>query len=212
MSENKGLKADNYDFMHHPQAEREVGPKAFFWEMLKVVVISLAIIFPVRYYIIQPFYVKGASMEPNFRDKEYLIVDEISYYIGEPKRGDVIVFHYPNDPKQFFIKRVIGLPGERIKVENGQIFISSDQKAESFKLLDEKNYLSDGVKTSLPPKGYSDTTLKEDQYFVLGDNRGASLDSRFFGPVDKKYIIGRTWLRGFPVDRFKIFTTPQYGL
>src|SRR3989339_7429 len=91
----------------------------FTWEIVKVVVISLAIILPVRYFLIKPFYVKGASMEPNFYDHEYLIIDEISYRLSEPGRGDVIVFRYPNDPSQFFIKRIIALPLETISLNNG---------------------------------------------------------------------------------------------
>jgi signal peptidase I len=82
------------------------------WEFLKIVIVSLLIILPIRYFIIQPFYVKGASMEPNFHDREYLIIDEISYRFNEPQRGQVIVFRYPNNPQEYFIKRVIGLPGD----------------------------------------------------------------------------------------------------
>ena len=83
----------------------------FVWETIKVVVISLAIILPIRYYLVQPFFVKGASMEPNFEDGDYLLIDEITYRFSEPLRGDVIVFRYPEDRSQFFIKRIVGLPG-----------------------------------------------------------------------------------------------------
>ena len=114
--------------------------KDFIWETLKVIVISLAIIIPVRYFLIQPFYVKGASMEPNFYDHEYLIIDEISYRLSEPGRGDVIVFRYPNDPSQFFIKRIIALPLETISLNNGQIKISNDKNPAGF-MLDENSYL-----------------------------------------------------------------------
>ena len=84
---------------------------SYILELVHVVVISLAIIIPIRYFLIQPFYVKGASMEPSFYDHEYLIIDEISYRFREPQRGDVVVFKYPNDPSQYFIKRIIGMPG-----------------------------------------------------------------------------------------------------
>src|SRR3989344_1293745 len=86
----------------------------FFWEIFKVVVISLVIIIPIRYFLIKPFYVKGASMEPNFHDYEYLIIDEISYRFNQPARGEVVVFKYPFDQSQFFIKRIIGMPGETV--------------------------------------------------------------------------------------------------
>ena len=95
----------------------------FIWELVKVVVISLAIIIPVRYYLIQPFYVKGASMEPNFYDHEYLIIDEISYRLKEPQRGDIVVFKYPRDPSQYFIKRIVALPNEEVEVKGGQVVI-----------------------------------------------------------------------------------------
>ncbi len=170
------------------------------WETIKVIVISLIIILPIRYFLIQPFYVKGASMEPNFYDHEYLIIDEISYRFKEPARGEVIVFRYPKDPKQFFIKRVIGLPEETIKLQNGQIIIINQKHPEGF-VLDETAYLEKGTWT----KGELEIKLKADEYFVLGDNRNSSLDSRIFGPVKREDIIGRTWIRGWPFNRFTIF-------
>src|SRR3990167_6829816 len=94
---------------------------AFIWETTKVVVISLAIILPIRYYLVQPFFVKGASMEPNFEDGDYLLVDELSYRFSVPKRGDVVIFRYPQDPSQFFIKRIIGLPDETIEIKNNTV-------------------------------------------------------------------------------------------
>ncbi|MFH1129155.1 MAG: signal peptidase I [Patescibacteria group bacterium] len=166
----------------------------FVWEILKIVVISLAIIVPIRYFLIQPFFVKGASMEPNYLDGDYLIIDEISYRFETPKRGEVIIFRYPLDPTQFFIKRVIGLPGETVKVENGKVIIE-EQSGNSF-ILDESKYL-DGVNTA----GNIETTLENNEYFVLGDNRNASSDSRRWGEVDKKLIIGRAWLRAWPFNR-----------
>ncbi len=174
----------------------------FIWEMVRVAIISLAIIIPVRYFLIQPFYVKGASMEPNFYDHEYLIIDEISYRFNQPKRGDIVVFRYPKDPKQFFIKRIIGLPGERIKIENNKVYINGT-------ILNEA-YLEPGTETVLALKGYGDVILGSDEYFLLGDNRSQSLDSRIFGPVKREYIIGKTWLRGWPFNRVTFFSSPEY--
>ena len=114
--------------------------KDFIWETIKVIVISLAIIIPIRYFLIQPFYVKGASMEPNFHDHEYLIIDEISYRLNDPQRGDVVVFRYPNEPSQYFIKRIIGLPGETVQVEDGQITIINNYMPQGF-ILNESSYL-----------------------------------------------------------------------
>lgn len=178
--------------------------KDFIWETLKVIIISLAIIIPVRYFLIQPFYVKGASMEPNFYDHEYLIIDEISYRLNKPQRGDVIVFRYPNDESQFFIKRVIAMPGETIKIHDGKITIINEQNPEGF-ILDESEYLP-----NTHTQGTTNITLKWDEYFVMGDNRSSSLDSRIFGPIKQYEIIGRAWIRGWPFNRMTVFNNPTY--
>ncbi|MBU2566682.1 signal peptidase I [Patescibacteria group bacterium] len=179
---------------------------SFFIELVQVLAISLAIIIPVRYFLIQPFYVKGASMEPNFFDHEYLIINEISYRFQEPQRGEILVFHYPNDPKNYFIKRIVGLPGETVEIANGQVKIYNDDYPNGI-ILDEHSYLDD-VYTSQT----STETLGADEYYVLGDNRASSLDSRYFGPIDSKVIVGKVWLRGWPLDRWMIFNDPTYNL
>ncbi|OGG89568.1 signal peptidase I [Candidatus Kuenenbacteria bacterium RIFCSPLOWO2_12_FULL_42_13] len=178
--------------------------KEFVWETVKVVVFSLAIIIPIRYFLIQPFYVKGASMEPNFFDHEYLVIDEISYRLGEVKRGDVVVFKYPNDPRQYFIKRVIGLPGETIQIKDGKIFIINKDRPEGL-LLNESGYLP-----NTHTQGQVDVELAPGEYYVLGDNRASSLDSRVFGPISDPAIIGRAWVRGWPFSRLQVFNTPSY--
>lgn len=144
-------------------------------------------------------------MEPNFFDHEYLIIDELSYRFHQPQRGDIVVFRYPNDPKQFFIKRVIGLPGETVDIAGGQIKIFNAKDPNGV-VLDEKSYLDQDFTATTRT-----VTLKNDEYFVLGDNRAASLDSRYFGPVKRSFIVGRVWLRGWPFDRWKIFQDPQYS-
>jgi len=168
----------------------------FVWEILKIVIISLAIIIPIRYFLIQPFFVKGASMDPNYLDGDYLIIDEISYRLGEPKRSDVIVFRYPLDPSQFFIKRIVGLPGETIEISNGQIYVYSEDVSDERILLDESEYLED-----IYTPGNLTIVLEEEEYFVLGDNRDASSDSRKWGELNEKYITGRAWLRAWPIKR-----------
>lgn len=174
---------------------------------MKIVFISLVIIIPVRYFLIQPFYVKGASMEPNFYDREYLIIDEISYRLSEPERGDIVVFRYPLDPQEFFIKRLIGLPGESVQIKGGNVIIYNDENPNGVFL--NEDYLSKDLKTY----GLTEDliTLGDDQYFVLGDNRSSSKDSRSFGPVDKSFIIGKVLLRGLPFNRAKIFDAPKYS-
>lgn len=186
----------------HLEDELSLGKQflIFGWEIFKVIVISLAIILPVRYYLIKPFYVKGASMEPSFHNREYLIINEISYRFEEPVRGDTIVFKYPVDPGQFFIKRIIGLPGERVIVSNGRVTIFNDEHPKGAELIED--YLPEGLRTL----GDTDMTLGDTEYFLLGDNRPASLDSRAFGPVDRQFIVGKTLLRGWPLNEVGLVT------
>jgi len=179
--------------------------KEFIWETIKVVVFSLIIIIPVRYFLIQPFYVKGASMEPNFFDHEYLVIDEISYRLGEINRGDVVVFRYPNDPSQYFIKRIIGLPGETVAIKDGKVFITNSTRPDGF-YLDESSYLPNTY-----TQGDKELNLSATEFFVLGDNRDSSLDSRIFGPIDRPSIVGRAWVRGWPFNRLQVFSTPAYN-
>lgn len=177
----------------------------FVWETIKIIIISLAIIIPVRYFLIQPFFVNGASMEPQFHDGEYLIVDELSYRLNKPQRGEVIVFKYPKAPSQYYIKRIIGLPNEKIKIAQGKIIIFNDQNPNGF-ILNENNYLSvDEGGTFL-----LETKLDKGEYFVLGDNRQASSDSRVWGPLPKNFIVGRAWIRAWPFDKIDIFEKPEY--
>lgn len=167
----------------------------FIWEVTKVVVIALAIVLPIRYFIFQPFFVEGSSMEPNFHNGDYLIVDEISYRFSAPRRGDVIVFRYPNDPAKRFIKRIIGLPGETVEVRNGRIIISKNSKKIK---LDESAYLPSYIVTP----DCAPFHLGKKQYFVLGDNRMRSFDSEDWGAVPRKYIIGRVVIRAWPFVHF----------
>ena len=166
------------------------------WEIAKVLLISAAVVLPIRYFIVQPFIVRGASMEPNFEDREYLIIDEISYYLREPQRGEPIVFHYPKDPRQFFIKRVIGLPGERVNIQKGKIMIFNARYPDGFTM--DEQYLNPGRLTHPD----SAITLGLHEYFVLGDNRDFSSDSRVWGPLDRKFMVGRVVFRAWPVARF----------
>jgi len=177
----------------------------FSFETIRVVIVSLIIIFVVRSFVIQPFFVKGSSMEPNFQDGNYLIVNEIGYRLEEPERGDVIVFHYPNDPSEYYIKRVIGLPGETVEIKDGKVKIFNKENPQGF-LLDESKYLASSVVTT--PS--SSAELGADEYFVLGDNRGASSDSRRWGKLAKHYIVGKAWVRAWPFDNFSVFESFDY--
>ncbi|MBI2484848.1 signal peptidase I [Candidatus Uhrbacteria bacterium] len=175
----------------------------FIVELVQILAISAAIIIPIRAFLIQPFIVRGASMEPNFYDNEYLVIDEISYRFREPERGEIIVFQYPRDPSQYFIKRVIGLPGETVEVDEGRVKIYNDAYPEGLPL--KEPYL-DGAETV----GKKRVELGAQEYYLLGDNRDYSLDSRSFGPVGRDLMVGRVWFRGFPFSRLGGFQTPVY--
>ncbi len=179
----------------------------FIWEITKITAISLAIILPVRYFLIQPFYVKGASMEPNFHDHEYLIIDELSYRFTPPERGQVIVFRYPRNPQEYFIKRVVGLPGEEVQIKDGQVIIFNEANPDGLPI--NEKYLSSELIT------FDASELKvsvgPDEYFVLGDNRSASKDSRSFGPVNKSFITGKVLFRGWPLKDVTIFDNDYWN-
>jgi len=178
--------------------------KDFSFDTIKIIVISLVVIIGIRTFVMQPFFVNGQSMEPNFYDGDYLIVNEIGYRFDDPKRGDVIIFHYPNDPSQFFIKRVIGLPGEKIEIKDKKITIYNKENPDGFTL--NEFYLSESAVTL---RSYSQE-LKNDEYYVLGDNRVASSDSRVWGVLERHYIVGKTWIRAWPFDNFSVFKGVKY--
>lgn len=145
-------------------------------------------------------------MEPNFEDGEYLIIDQLSYRFREPRRGEVVVFRYPRQPSQFFIKRIIGLPGERVQISDGTVVIYNDRHQQGV-VLDESTYLEPTVRTG----GQVDLQLGTEEYFVLGDNRPASSDSRSWGELGADSIVGRTWIRAYPFDQFDIFQVDVPG-
>ncbi|MFH1207073.1 MAG: signal peptidase I [Patescibacteria group bacterium] len=181
-------------------------PRSFILELVKIVLIALVIIIPIRYFLFQPFYVRGASMEPNFHDNEYLIIDEITYRFTEPQRGDVVVMRNPNRTSEFFIKRIIGLPGETVESTNGEVKIINDQFPDGIIL--SESYLAEGTITN----NLAATSVPSDQYFVMGDNRSVSLDSRIFGSLPSQDIVGRAWLRVYPFSEFQHFVSPIYNL
>ncbi|MFZ3020320.1 MAG: signal peptidase I [Minisyncoccia bacterium] len=170
--------------------------KPWIKDLLSFLAIVVFVIIPFRMFIAQPYLVDGSSMDPTFKNGEYLIVDEISYRFEEPKRGDVIIFHYPLDPKQFFIKRIIGLPGETVQLSAGGTTIINTEHPEGIK-IDEPFVVFNKTDTLT-------YTLKDGQYFAMGDNRAASADSRLWGPVPRKNIVGKPVLALFPVDKIRV--------
>ncbi|KKW34315.1 MAG: Signal peptidase I [Parcubacteria group bacterium GW2011_GWA2_53_21] len=210
MTENRNIG----QFEFKPASGAEVAPGnsraqafgIFIIELIKVGLLAALTIGLIRYFLFKPFYVKGASMEPNFYDHEYLIVDELSYRFRAPARGEVVVFHYPGNPKEYFLKRVVGLPGERIKISEGHVTIYNPEYPEGVAV--EESYLPKDLATA----GEEITTLGDQEYFVLGDNRPNSYDSRRFGPVNLDAIVGRAWFRGWPVARIQTFAAPGFNL
>lgn len=169
--------------------------KGEFWKELgKLILLALIIVVPFRLYIAQPFVVDGASMDPTFKNGHYLIVDELSYHFKDPERGSVVVFRYPKDPSKSFIKRVIGLPGEIVSIKDGAVTITSSEHPQGL-VLDEPY-------VELVKKDTLSYTLGQGEYFVMGDNRLQSADSRLWGPVPRDNIIGRPIIRFFPPALF----------
>ncbi len=171
-----------------PQGERE----NFFTELLKFALVAVIIVVPVRLFVAQPFIVSGASMDPTFHNGQYLIVDELTYRLDDPQRGDVVIFRYPKDPTQFFIKRIIGLPGETVQVTPTSVTIT---KTDGEKLSLDESYL-----VNKGNGGGTTVTLDDNEYFVMGDNRPESSDSRLWGTLPRENIIGRAFLRLLPID------------
>ena len=162
-------------------------------EIIRFSLIAILIVVPIRLFVAQPFIVSGASMEDTFHTGEYLIVDQISYYFNEPSRGDVIIFRYPRDPSKYFIKRIIGLPGDTVIIDKSTVTIIDKNHPEGFQLVEPY-----AKEIPLAPK--LTETLGDREYFVMGDNRPESSDSRAWGVLQKEKIVGRAWVRLFPPD------------
>lgn len=173
--------------------ENEVkqGSKWSMRDLWHFVLLIVFVVLPIRYFVAQPFIVSGASMDPTFTDGQYIIVDQLTYKFNNATRGDVIIFRYAGDTSKFFIKRIIGLPGEIVKIAGNEIFIKKVGATE-FEKLDEQDITKDFSFTA-------EWTLLPDELFVMGDNRKNSLDSRYFGPIKKDTIIGRAFVRLLPL-------------
>lgn len=161
------------------------------WDTIKFIIIALIIVTPIRMFVAQPFIVSGSSMDPTFATGQYLIVDELSYHLGNPKRGDVIILRYPKDTTKFFIKRVVGLPNETVDIRNGTVTIKNIDHPEGLAI--NEPYIK------YPKNDTMTKTLGAQEYFVMGDNRAASSDSRYWGPVSRDLVVGRALIRLLPV-------------
>ncbi len=171
----------------------------FFIEVFKFSLLTLVIVLPIRMFIFGPFIVSGVSMSPTFETGNYLIIDKISYKTNkEPQRGEVVVFRYPQNPDKYFIKRIIGLPNETVEIKNGDIYIKNNQNPDGFKLTED--YLTSNYKES-----NLTTKLSNSDYFVMGDNRANSSDSRYWGALDREYVTGQAFIRLFPITQIDLW-------
>ncbi len=177
--------------------EKEKLKEQSWWELGRFALIALAIVVPVRIFIAQPFVVSGSSMVPTFENKNYLIIDEISYRLSEPKRDDVVVFRFPGDPKKFYIKRIIGLPNETVDVNGEVVTVINKEHPNGFKL--DQLYVQNQSQT------INHFELKDAEYFVMGDNRSGSSDSRIWGAVRKELLVGKAFLRLLPISQMDIW-------
>ncbi len=176
---------------------------SFIWEVAQVLVLALSIFLFVYLLIMQPHKIKGASMEPNFHDNEFLLTDKLSYRFGEPKRGDIIVFKAPPKYIEEYIKRIMAIPGDRVEIINNELFINEEPVEESF--LPQDTITSPG---QFLPEGKL-ITVPENSYFVMGDNRSHSLDSRSFGFVPKEKITGKAWFVYWPPQQFGVIRASE---
>ncbi len=201
----------------HPTdpASKKVQPpeRADFWsfaaELVKTAVIISFIAYVLRIFVLQPFIVEGLSMYPQFETHDYLLVDKVSYRLHEPARGDIIVFKYPGNTSINYVKRIIGMPGERVHIESGKVTIFNSGHPDGVTL--DEPYVEAGNKTLTPSGAIADYSVSDDTYFVLGDNRQASSDSREWGLLPKVDIIGRVLLQAFPLNHFSLIPHARYG-
>ncbi|MEK7564294.1 MAG: signal peptidase I [Patescibacteria group bacterium] len=171
--------------------------KQSIFELVRFGIIAFLIVVPIRLFIIEPFIVSGSSMFPTFIDKDYLIVDKVSYELGDPQRNDVVIFKFPEDTTKFFVKRVIGLPNETVDIEGSTVTITNNTTKTSFKL--DQSY----IKNALPKDTHF--VLQDKEYFVMGDNRNASSDSRYWGAVHRNLFVGKALLRLWPIKNVDIW-------
>ncbi len=170
------------------------------FELAKGLIILIIFLVLIHFFVVTIFVVNGASMEKNFSDGEYLLTDRISYILGQPKRGDAVVLRFPGDPEhQKYIKRLIGLPGEKISIKNGKVYINNQELTEI--------YLSSGMMTEPD----MEKQLANNEYFLMGDNRINSSDSRTWGTCVKNDFIGKAFLRIFPPSKWSLVEFPIYN-
>lgn len=177
---------------------------SYIFDILQTVVLAAAMFVVIYLFAAQPHQVRGASMEPNFHNGEYILTEKVSYKFRSPKRGEVIIFAAPNRPDVDYIKRVIGVPGDRIRLNAGIIYINDQPMKEQYELPDLRTYPGRFLQEN------QEFLMPADTFFVMGDNRSHSSDSREFGPIRKETIVGHALFRYWPPNRFGVLATPSY--
>ena len=177
----------------------------FLWEVFEIAVVAFVSVFIIRTFVVQPFLVRGASMEPNFKNGDYLLIDEISMRFRDIKRGEVVVFRFPRDPDVFYVKRIIGLPGETVTLEDDVIAVKNSEHPDGLTLSEP--YVQQGGVTGKEKVQYD---LRDKEYLEMGDNRSYSFDSRSWGAVPLKEIIGIVRVRLWPFDEVGTVHAPAY--
>ncbi len=184
---------------------------SFLADTIETIVIAAAIFVVVYLFLIQPHQIRGVSMDNTFHDREYILTDKISYRFSAPERGDIIVFQAPKNREQDYIKRIIGLPGEKVKIQNGNVYIYNSKNPNGIKLSEP--YVGDTATTGREfAKEGSPVALGETEYFVMGDNRPHSSDSRDWGPIQRDEVVGRAWIRYWPLNKIKFVPGLKYGI
>lgn len=173
-------------------------------EVVEVAVIAVVTVFVVRTFLVQPFLVSGSSMVPAFSNGDYLLIDEVTYRFRPPERGEVVVFRYPGDHSTYFIKRIVGLPNERVVVRGGKVTVFNEMYPEGAVL--KEWYIPESSRGG----GAYEVQLKDDEYVALGDNRSGSFDSRSWGALTRSDVVGLVRLRLWPLQEFSAFAAPQY--
>lgn len=185
-----------------PKIFRKVG--SFFLDLIEITVMAMAIFVVVYLFLFQPHSVQGNSMLPNFHNKEYILTDKVSYRFSQPQRGDVIIFKAPGNEDYEYIKRIVGLPGEQVKISEGKVYINDQLLNELYLPADLPTrpgfFAAEGKAVIIPAN----------QYFVLGDNRLHSSDSRDWGPVPQQNIVGKAWFRYWPMDQLGLIPEEKY--
>jgi len=179
------------------ETEEHIEKNGGFWELVKYVGVALLIVIPFRIFVAQPYVVSGSSMDPTFKDGDYLIVDQLSKRFEEPKRESVVIIRYPKDPSKFFIKRLIAFPNEQVEIKNGAVSVINEQNPNGLKIDDSYVVYKKNENFSFK--------LGDNEYFVMGDNRAGSSDSRSWGSLPRSDIVGRPLLRLLPLTKVDLW-------